>query len=174
MDVKNETEIWKPIINYEGLYWASNFGNIRNRHGRILIQGINKNGYKIIGLSKNGVKKTLKVHKIIAKLFVENDDLNVNTVTHHIDGNRGNNNYKNLMWTTQEYNVNEPISIKRRTLNEQEVNNKVKNIHCNVTYVEGYKKSWEKCWWKCEKCGYTWESALYTLINGSGCPQCKN
>ncbi len=29
-----DLEVWKPIINYEGLYEVSNFGNVRSLKGR--------------------------------------------------------------------------------------------------------------------------------------------
>lgn len=59
----NENEIWKDIEGYEGIYMVSNKGRVKslNYHmtgkERILKPGqINKYGYQIINLSKNGKK----------------------------------------------------------------------------------------------------------------------
>lgn len=47
------TEVWKPVLGYEGLYDASDQGRIRNaRTGRILAQGLNRYGYYHVCVSK--------------------------------------------------------------------------------------------------------------------------
>ncbi len=33
--------------------------------------------------------------------------------------------------------------------------------------------SGKKVWWKCEKCGYEWETKIYNRSYGRGCPTCK-
>ena len=71
--MNEETEIWRDIEGYEGLYKVSNFGNIKNcLSGRILKLSNDKDGYKIIGLHKNGVYKTYKVHRLVAQEFIPN------------------------------------------------------------------------------------------------------
>lgn len=37
--------------------------------------------------------------------------------------------------------------------------------------VAGSKK---KVWWRCSKCGYEWQAALFSRNKGSGCPICTN
>ena len=70
----NELEIWKDVINYEGLYKVSNLGNIksfyRSSKGIILKLIFNNKGYYTIGLSKNGVKSTRQVHQLVAESFL--------------------------------------------------------------------------------------------------------
>ena len=36
--------------------------------------------------------------------------------------------------------------------------------------------SGKKVWWKCETCGYEWQTSIAnrTKVNGTGCPKCKN
>jgi hypothetical protein len=56
-----QCEIWRNIDGYD--YSVSNFGRIKSiKTGRILKQNKNKKGYLRVGLSKDGIKKTLKVH----------------------------------------------------------------------------------------------------------------
>jgi hypothetical protein len=92
-------EIWKPMPDFEK-YEISNMGNIRNiftkRNHKLHI----KNGYYYCYFTDNGKMRAFRVHRIIAKLFVENSDPELNTIVNHIDGNRLNNHYKNLEWTT--------------------------------------------------------------------------
>lgn len=94
-------EIWKDIPGYEGYYKASNLGRIKSK--RKILSPI-KGEYLKVGLSKNGIQKTLYVHRIIAQTFIENK----NNFTHinHIDENKYNNKVDNLEWCTNKYNIN--------------------------------------------------------------------
>lgn len=29
-------------------------------------------------------------------------------------------------------------------------------------------------WWKCKKCGYKWQAAIFSRVNGTGCPKCRS
>ena len=112
-----EKEIWKDIPNYEGIYQASNLGRIRTcegkttyteKHGvrhwkqRILKPRWSKSGYRI-SMWKDGKCKDIFVHRLVGMTFlgVENSNLTIN----HIDGNRENNNVKNLEWCSLGENI---------------------------------------------------------------------
>lgn len=94
-------EIWKDVPGYEGYYQASNLGRIKSK--RKILTPI-KGEYLKVGLSKNGIQKTLYIHRIIAQTFIENK----NNFTHinHIDENKYNNKVDNLEWCTNKYNIN--------------------------------------------------------------------
>ena len=109
------TEIWKPIQDYEGYYEVSNFGNVRsveryvsNHTGQVLLkscilkQGKNYKGYPIVYLSKEGRSKTILVHRLVAKAFVINR--NNKPQVNHIDGNKENNMVSNLEWVNNSEN----------------------------------------------------------------------
>lgn len=93
-------EVWKDIEGYEGLYQVSNMGRVKSLiKGIILKQWTDKDGYRQVGL----LKKTFKVHRLVAKAFIENpDDL---PLVNHKDENKANNNITNLEWCTNEYNL---------------------------------------------------------------------
>ena len=73
-------EVWKPVVGYEGLYEVSNLGRIKSLVGwnghkyvnreKIMNQSITTTGYKKIELTKDGIKKSLKVHRLVAQAFI--------------------------------------------------------------------------------------------------------
>ncbi len=94
-------EIWKHIAGYEGLYWVSNLGRVKNAE-KVLKLTPNKKGYQRVGLHKNGKIKTVYVHRLVAEAFVPNNN-NLPQVNHK-DENKSNNNADNLEWCTSLYN----------------------------------------------------------------------
>ena len=86
-------EEWKPIENYEDLYWVSNLGNVKSKRKDKKLS-INLDGYYVVNLSKNGKTKTFTVHRLVAKTFISNPD-NLPQVNHK-DENKLNNNVDNL------------------------------------------------------------------------------
>ena len=112
-----ETEIWKSIIGYEGLYEVSNHGNVRSVERLIIYsknrgthlhksknrkKSINGVGYYQVDLSKEGKRKCICVHRCVAEVFCEK--INGKNVINHIDGNYLNNYYLNLEWVTPKEN----------------------------------------------------------------------
>ena len=73
-------EEWKPIACYEGLYFVGNKGSVKNRHGRILKQDINR-GYARVELRKNDIPHKYLVHRLVAEAFIPNP-LNLPCVNH--------------------------------------------------------------------------------------------
>lgn len=98
-------EKWKDINGYEGLYQISNFGNVNSLYtNKILKPKITKDGYKEIGLIKNGIKKFFRIHRLVALHFCINPDINKYNIVNHIDGDRCNNVYTNLEWCDNSWN----------------------------------------------------------------------
>lgn len=115
-----DTETWLDIQDYEGLYQASNLGRIKSLYKQIgfhyyketiLKPGRDKRGYPQVVLSKKGVRKGCRVHRLIAETFLPNPN-NKRTVN-HLDQNKTNNYVSNLEWATNqeniEYSQNKPI-----------------------------------------------------------------
>ena len=108
-----QTEIWKAVAGYEGLYEVSNTGKVRSLEritsvgrrgiGKELRQYLLPCGYLDVSLSSNGKVKHKRVHRLVANAFCENQD-NKDEVN-HIDGNKQNNNACNLEWCTKSENM---------------------------------------------------------------------
>lgn len=104
-------EIWKDIKEYEGLYQVSNIGNVKslNYHQtgkeRILRLGVNRGGYLIVQLCKNGKRKPLRVHRLVLMTFNPIDNMDKFEVNHR-DENKQNNKLDNLEWCSRSYNIN--------------------------------------------------------------------
>jgi len=108
-------EVWKDIPNYEGLYQASNLGNIKSmqrfvRHScggqqivneRILKATKKKTGYLVVDLSKDGMRDNFRVHRLILLSFQRCSNLPID----HIDGRKDNNNLSNLEYVTARENT---------------------------------------------------------------------
>jgi ribosomal protein L19E len=122
-------EIWKDIKGYEGLYQASNKGNIKSlikRNGKevILKQAKDNSGYNIVTLCKNKNKKTKTVHRLVALTFLENNKKQVN----HKDGNKNNNHLENLELVSAKENINHAIKnglLKHNTKQIAELKRKI-------------------------------------------------
>lgn len=106
--MNKEPEIWVDIVGYEGLYSISNLGRIASHHrgeNRILHPATHKwNGYSYVDLSKNGVRKSFRVHVLVAKHFLPNPQGLVDI--NHKDEDKLNNRVDNLEWCTKSYNIN--------------------------------------------------------------------
>lgn len=87
-----------------GLYEVSNTGKVRSlKTNKVLKLNNNKSGYIYACLCKKGIKKLVRVHREVAKMFVSNPN-NYKEVN-HIDGNKLNNNANNLEWCSREHNM---------------------------------------------------------------------
>lgn len=77
-------------------------GRMDNRKGKQLKPSIDKDGYEKVVLTKNGIRKTYTVHKLVAMAYIPN--LENKATINHIDGNKRNNNVLNLEWATEKEN----------------------------------------------------------------------
>lgn len=116
------TEIWKDIVDYKGLYQASNLGRIKSLDkkdamgrlvkGKIMKPATRKDGYLQITLHKDKKATKFLVHRLIAEIFIENKQ-NLKEINHK-DENKQNNNISNLEWCSRKYNVNYGEANKKR------------------------------------------------------------
>lgn len=136
--------IWKDIYfirndkiyDYRGFYKVSNAGDIKSLHGkneRIIKQFINNKGYYIVNLHKKNNVKKITVHSLVAHMFIEN--LENKPEIDHIDGDKSNNNVKNLRWVTRKENLSNVISKERhkKAMKNREITDEWKKNISNAT-----------------------------------------
>ena len=151
-------EIWKPIPEFEGLYEVSNFGNVRSLDrkviqknafgtysdviykGQLLKFNKAKNGYLYFTARSQTSNKTLKPHRLVAILFVENPHMYLEV--NHIDGNKENNHYTNLEWCTSKQNKQHAVNIglmnNKSGIEEHNVTTKIQIFKNNILVNECY------------------------------------
>lgn len=113
-------EQWKSIPETDDLYEVSDQGRVRSkdrysnnrwrpilRKGRVLVATGDGCGYLGILIFKNGKRKSAKIHRLVAELFLNKaPGLQVN----HIDGDKNNNRATNLEWITHAENMKHAVS----------------------------------------------------------------
>jgi hypothetical protein len=114
-------EIWKDIPGTNGIYQASNTGQIRSidrlvKHnygglkltkGRILKQSKQRNGYLACPIFYNGIEKRRNIHRLIISAFLGESNLTVN----HKNGIKSDNNLSNLEYCTLSENAKHSFRI---------------------------------------------------------------
>lgn len=106
-------EVWKDVIDYDGIYigiyQVSNFCRLKrimhrkNPTSKLINSFAFEDGYICVTLIKNGKTKFTGLHRLIASAFIPNPE-NKPEVNHK-DGNKHNNSIDNLEWSTTAENV---------------------------------------------------------------------
>lgn len=125
-------EIWKKILEYEGLYEVSNTGKVRDLKGNIKPMYKNNKGYLCLSLYYNGKTYHPTIHRLVAKAFIPNPD-NYSQIN-HIDCNKDNNIVDNLEWCNQRYNYDEGMKTFQYSKNEEHYFAKLKNSDIPMVY----------------------------------------
>lgn len=94
----------KDILNYEGLYAVTSCGRVWSyRNNKFLAPQLHNKYYQIT-LSKDGVKKTYLIHKLVAEAYIPNPN-NLPQINHK-DENSLHNWVNNLEYCDAKYNNN--------------------------------------------------------------------
>lgn len=111
--MNKQSEEWRDIQGYEGLYQVSDEGNVRRlvamANGKYPAMGLikswpHKDGYLCVGLSKDKAYSAKTIHRLVAVAFLGNPPTAKHQVN-HIDGNKANNCIGNLEWVTPSENM---------------------------------------------------------------------
>lgn len=106
--IENNTEVWLPVVGYEGYYEVSSLSRVRSvervvnegkkgaylAKGVVLRPGLGGTGYYTVSLCG----KSYKLHRLVAIAFIENP-LNKDFVNHK-NGIKTDNRIENLEWCT--------------------------------------------------------------------------
>lgn len=168
-------EIWKPIP-IEALKYThqiSNYGLVRLKDTKKILPRNILSGYmNFMYKYHNGdklIQKCIKIHRMVAKAFIKNDDPENKIIVNHINGDRYDCRVYNLEWVTPRENVkhvidnNNLISLTKRAVIQYDLQtgktikkynslleaNKETGINDNICNVcSGKRKSTDGFGWK--------------------------
>lgn len=96
-------ETWKQMVGHPK-YIVSDVGEIANKETmKVYRKQLGPTGYWQVGLCDHGKQFVVKVHREVAKAFIQNDENK--PFVNHIDGNKLNNKVENLEWCTPKENA---------------------------------------------------------------------
>jgi len=113
-----DNEQWKAVKGFEGLYEVSDHGRVKSlsklvkgghgsewwREGKMLSLSANVE-YLMVGLSKEGIRKSTTVHSLVAEAFLDHVADGHKIVIDHINGENHDNRAENLQLITHLENV---------------------------------------------------------------------
>ncbi len=101
------TNDWRPVSGYEGLYKINIEGEIVSLHKRNfnkqMPKRIDRSGYWTVKLNNLGKYSTVYVHRLLALAFIDN--LLNKPFVNHINGNKLDYSLNNLEWVTASENM---------------------------------------------------------------------
>lgn len=118
--------MYKDILWYEWLYSCNEFWNVFTYpkkwswwHNWKMLRGwFDKDWYLMVILSKNMIRKTYRIHRLIAQTFIANPN-NLKVVM-HLDNDPSNNNVANLKWWNQKENMQQKCREGRENFSKWE------------------------------------------------------
>ena len=93
------------IIGYEGLYAVTSCGKVwSHRRQKFLAPKIDRYGYVLYHLYKDGKEKLALAHRLVAQAYIPNPENKPDV--NHLDEDKQNNSVNNLAWCTTRENCN--------------------------------------------------------------------
>ena len=132
---------WNYIKNYECIYEISRNGEVRSVDRTIINAGFERNikgvklkwnitprGYATVCLAKHGINKRFLVHRLLGEAYLPNPK-GLKQINHK-DGNKLNNNLRNLEWVTCSDNHRHAyrLGLKKKRFGMQHHNCKLSDI----------------------------------------------
>lgn len=133
-------EEFKPINGFKSVkdntYEVSNLGNIR-RIGEKENKKVrkDKDGYIITSLlDRHSHARNQKIHRLVAYVFVENDNPDIKKQVNHKNEKKDDNRAENLEWCTARYNINYG-SRTEKAINNRRKKIIIRNEHSGDTFT---------------------------------------
>lgn len=98
--MKNKFKTLSDFPNYL-IYDNGKVYSVKSK--KFLSAGLSHNGYGMVILQNKGVRKTFRVNRLVAQVFIPNPESKA--TVNHIDGVKTNNNVSNLEWATHSENT---------------------------------------------------------------------
>lgn len=104
--MQKNSEEWRPVPDYEGLYEVSNHGRVLSLPRETTRGGvmglISNSSYFLVVLCKDGKKSRFYIHRLV--LFAFAGPCPPGFECRHLDGDPSNNSFSNLRWGTKKEN----------------------------------------------------------------------
>lgn len=105
---ESHAEVWKPVVEYEGLYEVSDLGRVRSlprprTPGKVLAGARDGQARNRVVLSKNGVHATRLVCHLVLEAHRAPRPQGMDCC--HYDGDASNDTLANLRWDTKQANM---------------------------------------------------------------------
>lgn len=150
-------EVWKDVQGYEDSYQVSNLGKVRSKDryrnvcggGKRFVKGVIRkpsvctNGYLEVLLYKDGQRKTVLLHRLVAKTFLDNPE-NLPEVNHK-DEDITNCRVDNLEWCTSKYNANYGTRNARCKLGNKRFEKPVNQYSLDGKFIKRYECMGDAC-----------------------------
>ena len=179
-----EQEIWKPVLGvndglYDGYYEVSNFGRFKMlprllRHSKgmrvskeKIVQGCNRNGYRTVSFKKDGVKRTIDVHILVARAFINNPNPEKFKIVNHLNSDRADNKAENLEWCDHSRNAKHAyeagkLKVTRGSQRSTAILDEDKVLAIKLLYKTGMFSHW-----KLSKIFNIGETTIQNILNGT-------
>ena len=115
-------------------YLVSTEGEVKHKKtNKILKPKIDKDGYLSVGLSMGarGQRKMVFIHRLVAEAYVPNPY--DKPLVKHIDNNKNNNKYTNLIWITEQEAVSKKSNKGSASYNAKLTDFQI--LYCRMVYI---------------------------------------
>lgn len=112
------SEQWKPVVGFESYYEVSDHGRVRSISridslghrltGRVIAPTVKESGHLQAGLSIDGKRHRLYVHRLVAMAFIGPEPAD-KPLVRHLDGIPTHNHVSNLKWGTEGENGRDTV-----------------------------------------------------------------
>lgn len=108
-------ELCRPITT-NTTYWITNYGRCISLHNTpaVVSPNQNKSGYVLYHLFQDGERKAIYAHREVARAFCPPSTTESKVEVNHRDGNKKNNDYRNLEWITHRDNMIHYFTVLRK------------------------------------------------------------
>ena len=116
-------------------YLVSTEGEVKHKKtNKILKPKIDKDGYYCVGLSMGarGQRKMAFIHRLVAEAYVPNPYNKPNVK--HLDNNKSNNKYTNLLWITEQEKLIDSKKIDKGSLSYNAKLTDMEILYCRMVY----------------------------------------
>ena len=131
-------EVWLAVPGYEGFYEVSDHGRVRSFHNfghelkrepKMMNPTKERYGYLQLTLCKNAVHEQIKVHQIVARAFMPQEQSGMQI--DHINGDKTDNRLVNLEWVTPKENTIRSVATGLKPAGERHVMHKLTQAEVN-------------------------------------------